>query len=289
MMHRYLKFVWLSFVFMFQSGYVGAIDLQPGDVIAPRPGINAAQVTYQYSERNDFYSHGDKQAGRPAYHSSIYALRAGHSFEVAQMPAYFYAQVPFGAVHSQGKGGDSGMGDTTFAFAVWPYADRSAKTYFGAAFYLTLPTGSYDSNRYFNMGENRYSTAVQVGYERPLADKVAGMVAFDAVFFGDNTDASQPNPHKKLEKDVLYTAQFGVRYDFNQQYSLTGTYYYTAGGETTYDGVDSNNATRLQRYQLSGIGNYSFGRITVHYSSDLKTENGYFEDDRLTLRYTMRF
>lgn len=181
---------------MFQSGYVGAIDLQPGDVIAPRPGINAAQVTYQYSERNDFYSHGDKQAGRPAYHSSIYALRAGHSFEVAQMPAYFYAQVPFGAVHSQGKGGDSGMGDTTFAFAVWPYADRSAKTYFGAAFYLTLPTGSYDSNRYFNMGENRYSTAVQVGYERPLADKVAGMVAFDAVFFGDNTDASQPNPHK---------------------------------------------------------------------------------------------
>lgn len=88
---------------------------------------------------------------------------------------------------------------------------------------------------------------------------------------------------------MLYTAQFGVRYDFNQQYSLTGTYYYTAGGETTYDGVDSNNATRLQRYQLSGIGNYSFGRITVHYSSDLKTENGYFEDDRLTLRYTMRF
>ena len=46
-----------------QSAY--AIDLQPGDVIAPKPGINALQLTYQYSEKNDFYSHGIKWLAIP--------------------------------------------------------------------------------------------------------------------------------------------------------------------------------------------------------------------------------
>ena len=95
--------------------------------------------------------------------------------------------------------------------------------------------------------------------------------------------------HQKLEQDTLYTAQFGLRYDFNPQYSLTGTYYYTVGGETTYNGVEQGNITQLQRYQVSGIGNYAFGRITLQYSHDLKTENGYLEDKRLTVRYTLRF
>lgn len=267
-----------------------AIDLQPGDVVAPKPGFSSMQVTYQYAERNDYYLHGEKVAAYPKISSSIYALRLGHSFEVAQLPAYFYAQVPFGAVHPQGGfSSDSGLGDASMAFALWPYANRETKTYFGLAGYLTVPTGSYDSKQVFNMGENRYRTALQVGYDTPLADKLAFMAAFDAVWYGDNNNASIPKQHQKLEQDALYTGQVGLRYDFNPQYSLTGTYYYTFGGETSYDGIDSNNPTRLQCYQVSGVANYSFGRITVHYGGDIKTENGYYEDQRLTLRYTVRF
>jgi len=266
-----------------------AIDLQPGDVIAPKPGISALQLSYQYSERSDYYSHGEKIAGRPSVSSSIYYARVGHSFEVAQLPAYFYAQTGAGAVHPEGFDSDKGVTDTTLAFAIWPYANRETQTYLGAALYWVLPTGSYDASRAFNMGENRHRTALQIGYETPLFEKLAGMMAFDALWYGDNTDAPIPKRHQTLEQDVLYTAQVGARYDFNQQYSLTGTYYYTFGRETSYNGVDSDNPTRLQRFQASGIGNYSFGRITLQYSRDLKTENGYFEDNRLTLRYTVRF
>lgn len=270
-----------------QSAY--AIDLQPGDVIAPKPGINALQLTYQYSEKNDFYSHGNKVAGYPTVSSSVYVVRVGHSFEVGPLPAYFYLQTPFGAVHPKGYSGGSGMGDTSMAFALWPYANRETRTYLGVAAYLVAPTGNYDSSKLVSMGENRYKTALQVGYEMPLSDKISGMTAFDALWHGDNTDAPLPRRHQKLEQDTLYTAQVGARYDFNPQYSLTGTYYYTFGGETSYEGIDQNNSTRLQRFQLSGIGNYSFGRLTLQYSRDLKTENGYFEDGRLTLRYTVRF
>ena len=266
-----------------------AIDLQPGDVIAPKPGISALQLSYQYSEKNDFYKHGEKVAAARAFNSSIYVARVGHSFEVGQLPAYIYAQTAAGAVHPQGLSGDSGMTDTTLALALWPYANRETKTYLGTAFYLMLPTGIYDSSRAFNMGENRYKVAAQIGYEAPFSEKLAGMVAFDAVWHGDNNDAPLPRRHQKLEQDALYTAQVGARYDFNPQYSLTGTYYYTFGGETSYEGLEQNNPIRLQRYQVSGIGNYAFGRITLQYSRDLKTENGYFEDDRVTVRYTVRF
>ena len=287
-MQRSLKFLVL-FLSMAATQASHAIDLQPYDIIAPKLGVSGMQLSYQYSDKKDFYSHGEKVAGRPAFNSSIYALRVGGSFELAHMPAYFYAQLPFGAVHPQGLSSDSGLGDASMVLALWPYANRETQTYFGTAFYLTLPTGSYDANQPFNMGENRHRTAFQVGYETPIANKLAGMAVFDAVWFGDNTDAPVPRKAQKLEQDTLYTAQFGLRYDFNPQYSLTGNYYYVVGGETSYDGVDQGNITQLQRFQISGVGTYSFGRITVQYGRDLKTENGYFEDNRLTLRYTVRF
>jgi len=264
-----------------------AIDLQPGDIVAPRPGFTGLQLSYQYSEKNDYYSHGQKNPAYPAVTQTSYLTRLGHSFELAEKPAYFYAQVPVGAIHPQGYTGDSGVGDISLAFAVWPYANRETKTYIGVAGYLVLPTGSYDANRSFNMGENRYKTALQAGYQTPLLDQLSCSVAVDAMWFGDNTDYG--STHKKLTQDALYTAQFGLRYDFNPQYSLTANYFYTVGGETTLNGVDKGDITQLQRYQLSGVAHFSFGRIILQYGGDIKTENGYFEDQRVILRYTAIF
>lgn len=274
-------------VVMLQPNFAHAIDLQPGEIVAPKPNKTALLLTYQYSEKGDYYVHGNKFAGVPTVNSSQYIGRIGHSFELATVPAYFYAQAPIGAIHPQGMSGDSGVGDTSFALAVWPYANRETKTYFGLAGYLTVPTGSYDASRAFNMGDNRYKTALQAGFQTPVAEKIAFMTAFDTVWFGDNSEYQAS--HKKLEQDALYTFQAGLKYDFNPQYSIAGNYYYSFGGETSVNNLDRNDQTQLQRYQLSGVGNYSFGRIVVQYGSDLKTENGYFEDHRLLMRYLMVF
>jgi hypothetical protein len=61
------------------------------------------------------------------------------------------------------------------------------------------------------------------------------------------------------------------------------------GGETTLNVVDKGDITQLQRYQLSGVAHFSFGRIILQYGGDIKTENGYFEDQRVILRYTAIF
>ncbi|MDO9365169.1 MAG: transporter [Methylotenera sp.] len=275
-----------------------AIDLQPGEIRAPKAGLNIVQLSYQVSERGNKYTYGDKQAGEPEIHAAQFQVRVGRSFEIADSPALFYVQTPMGYTHPDGalskipsaREGDSGVGDTSFLLAIWPYANREKKTYFALGAYLTLPTGSYSNDRRFafqNMGQNRYSSALQTGYQAPIVGALSWQGAIDAVWFGDNNDRGPT--HATYSQKVLYTGQTGLRYDFNSSYAVGATYFYTTGGETSLNGVNQDDVTRLRRYQLTGIANYAFGRITLQYGGDIKTENGFIEDSRWILRYTKPF
>lgn len=283
----------LPLILMVNTAY--AIDLQPGEAAAPRPNINLVQFSYAFSDRGNQYINGHEQSSNKKIQTSTYNVRLGRSFELANMPGFFYVQTPMGAVQTDGFSkveglnlqGDTGVGDTSLAFALWPYSNRETRTYFGVAGYLTVPSGSYDDHRVFNMGENRYRSALQTGYQTQLSDRLSWMAALDGVFYQDNKDY-YPNS-RRLEQKNLYTFQTGLKYDINPQYSVAAAYFYTVGGETRIDGLSQDNLTQLQRYQVSAQGNYSFGRMTLQYGGDLKTENGYIEDHRLIVRYTMIF
>lgn len=281
----------LALVFLISSRQVFAIDLQPGEINAPKSDVNLIMLSYQHSERGDRYVQGDQQAGRPEITSSQLQVRLGRSFEMAESPAFFYVQTPMGYVHPDGslstQKGDSGLGDTTFLLALWPYANRETRTYFAAGAYLTLPTGSYDHERTFNVGQNRYNTALQAAYQSPLSDDVNWSAAFDTVWFGDNDEFG--HQRKKLSQRAIHTAQVGLQYILSARYSVGFTYFYTAGGETSIDGVARDDKTQLQRYQLTAAANFSFGRITLQYGADHKTENGFIEDSRCILRYSKIF
>ncbi len=268
-----------------------AIDLNPGDLRPLKPGVNLIMLSYQQSNRSDKYSQGEKQAGNPEIQAAQMHIRLGHSFEIAEYPAIFYAQTPIGYTHPEvdlsAANGDSGIGDTTFLLGMWPYANHESKTYFAVGGYLTIPTGSYAAERSFNVGQNRYNAALQAGYQTPLLDALNGVAAFDAVWFADN-DAYGAT-HKNLAQKLLYTSQLGLQYMLTPSYSISATYFYTVGGETSLDGVSRNDITRLQRYQLTGQADFSFGRISLQYGGDRKTENGYIEDSRWILRYAKLF
>lgn len=282
----------IAFLLSLQAKNAFAIDLQPGEIRAPKPDVNFVMTTYIESVRGDRYVHGNKVAGDPEINAAQLLVRLGHSFEIADHPALFYVQVPVGYVHPQGslskQEGDSGVGDTTFLLVAWPYANHETQTYFGVGAYLSVPTGSYDHKRLFNVGENRYRTALQAGYQAPLiGSSLHWMAAIDAVRSGDNTEFGRTNAN--LEQKVLYTEQVGVRYDLSSTYSLGATYFHTSGGETSINGVSRDDTTQLHRYQLSGIANFTFGRVTLQYGADMKTDNGYIEDRRCVLRYTTLF
>ena len=295
MKHSYLSLACLSLILTFQSSIADAIDLQPNDARPPPPGINTIQLTYQHSERADFYTNGIKTDASRQISSDVYQWRLGHSFTIANQPAYFYANVPMGAIHPQkslsGLSSDSGLGDTTFLLAYWPYANRETNRYFGLGAYLSLPTGSYDKNRYFNVGENVYRTALQAAYQTPVTDNINFMAAFDAVWTSDNSEYRLPQSVAigKLEQSTQYNAQAGLSYAISPTYELSAAYYYTLGAEATINGLSQDNEKEIHRYQVFATAKYPVGRFTLQYGSDIKTANGYFEEQRLTLRYMKAF
>lgn len=268
-----------------------AIDLQPGDIRAPRPGLSAIQLTLQHSDWGDRYVDGKRQPGSPEIATQTYQMRVGHAYELVGHPAYSYLQLSSGYVHPEGTlsnlEGDSGLSDLGFATALWPYANHETKTYLGIAAYLMAPTGSYDAQRKFNIGQNRYQAALQVGVQKETLPDTHWMAAADGLYFGTNTDYGAN--HADLEQRMLYSLQTGLRYDFSPTYALAGTYFYSKGGETLVNDRARDDAIETHRYQITGIANLSFGRLTLQYGGDLETRNGFMENDRFIMRYTMVF
>lgn len=281
----------LAFGLFLVSNPTYAIDLQPGDIVAPKPDLTLVQFSYLSGSFGHYYAHGTKNPINTKIENSQFLVRLGRSFEIADHPAFFYAQTPIGYTHPENAlsplRGDSGIGDISMLLAVWPYVNRETKTYFGLGTYLTLPTGSYDNNRTFNLGENRYKSALQAAYQTPIVDDLDWSAAIDALWFGDNNDYL--SGHFKREQNLLYTAQTALRYSITPTYAVGATYFYTTGGETTVNGINLHDTTKLQRFQLTATGQYTFGRLTLQYGRDLKTDNGFIEDSRWIVRYTKLF
>ena len=290
MFQKKMKF--LLFLFLILSSILAnAIDLQPGEIKAPIGSFYAAQISYLYVDKGDKYTHGVKKSDSSNINQNAMLLRLGHAFEINQTPAYIYAQSSFNHMENKDLPGSpnansNGIGDTTIAFALWPYANQEKDEYFGVAGYVLLPTGDYDRNRAINSGLNIYQGAIQAGYQKRLSSNVNWMIALDTVLSGDN---NQYLGNYKLEKDPLYNFQTGLQYIFNPTYSMSLVYFYAVGAESTLDGLDQGDITKIHRYQLTGQANYSFGRLTLQYGSEFANENGYIEDHRLVARYTLKF
>jgi hypothetical protein len=263
-----------------------AIDLQPGDATAPPPGLRSAQLSYLNAERVG--------ASNARIDQTQVQFRYVQAFEVNQQPALFYLHTGTGKTEPAGAlapyQADNGMIDTTLVFALWPYVDRASKTYMAVAGYLITPTGSYSSDRAFNMGENRYRWAGQIAYQTRIAPDLDWMSAFDTLWFGKN-DASRSlaNQLGTLEQKALYSAQTGLLYHLNQRYSFAASYFYSEGGETVFKGAAQNNSVKTHRYQLSAIRNTSIGRFTLQYGQDIDNNATLEDKHRVFLRYTKFF
>jgi len=281
-----------------------AIDLQPNDIVAPIPGKNHVMVSYLNTDNSTYYKNGSVQGSTPrttqfaspdiGTQSAI--LRMVTSYTVQDLPAVSYFQLPYGTIKPAGSlamyPADTGIGDITIATAIWPYHDRVNRRYFGVAGYLTAPTGSYNSQRPFNIGENRYKSDLQMGYQQPIIGNLDGMVAVDTMWFGGNSQcaaACQSPTITSLSQKPLTTTQLGPIYKFNQTYTVGASYFYVAGGATTIGNTYQNNVANTQRFLLSALAYYPFGRISLQYGRDMEIKNGFVETRRFIVRYTTEF
>lgn len=283
-------------VSMLISNHVLAIDLQPNDIVAPIPGRTAVTVSYVNSQNNNFYLNGLAINGTPNLETNVAMFRLGHTYSIGSLPAVSYVQTGAGTLSPGGSisayPGSQGMTDTTIATAIWPYANQATRTYLGLAAYLLLPTGEYSSAKPLNLGSNRYSQALQIGYQQPVTKNIDGAVAFDTVWYGANSQCAASclsTTNVQFTQKPLYTGQVGPIYRINSTYTIAATYVYSSGAETAFNGVERNNTTVTQRYFVSGVAHTSIGRLMVQYGNDIATMNGFMESRRFIVRYTKAF
>jgi hypothetical protein len=294
-LRRFIAFTLLAFPLI-----SSAIDLQPNDIVAPLPGKNHAMISYVNAESGTFYRNGSAVSTRPFASPNISLqsaiARVSTSYSVKDLPAVSYLQIPYGTIQPAGSlanyPASTGVGDLTFATAIWPYADRINRKYFAVAGYLTAPTGSYNSQQVFNTGENRYRSDIQMGYQQPIIENLDGMIAVDTMWFGGNSQcaaACLSANNTSLNQKPLTSTQLGPIYKINQNYTVGASYFYVAGGATTIGNTYQNNVVNTQRFLLSALAYYPFGRISLQYGRDMEIKNGFVETRRLAIRFTTEF
>ena len=278
------------------SSHALAIDLQPNDIVAPTPDRTAISISYVNAQNTTLYVNNVPTGASPNLESNLGIVRLGHTYTIGSLPAVSYVQVGGGTLSPDGSlsayPASQGMTDTTIATAIWPYANHTTRTYFGVAAYLSLPTGEYSSTKAFNLGNNRYSQALQLGYQRPITKSVDGAFAFDTVWYGANSQcaaACSSATNLQFTQKPLYSSQIGPIYRINQTYTVAATYVYVTGGETAFNGIERNNTVVTQRYFVSGVAYTKIGRFMLQYGNDIAIMNGFMESRRLALRYTKSF
>lgn len=212
------------------------------------------------------------------------------------MPALTYLQLPYGSIHPSGSlfnyPTSTGFGDTTLATAIWPYANRETRTYFGIAGYLLMPTGNYSNAQPFNIGENRYKSDIQMGFQKPIIENLDGMIAVDTMWYGGNsqcTAACGSIGNMALTQKPLTTTQLGPIYKINQIFTVGASYFYVAGGATAINNAYQNNVVNTQRFLLSGLAYTDVGRFSLQYGRDMSIQNGFFQSRILAVRYMKDF
>ena len=274
-----------------------AVDLQPNDIVAPLPNKNYVTVSYLNTENSTLYKNGVAQAGNPVIDTQSAIFRGTRTYDLGSLPAVSFIQMPYGSIQPAGslasQASATGVGDLTIATAIWPYHNRATRTYLGVAGYLISPTGSYSSQRAFNVGENRFRTDLQMGFQTPITSSVDGMIAVDTMWFGGNSQCglacTGTTTTASLTQKPLTTTQLGPIYRINEIFTVAASYFYVAGGATSINNTSRNDVANTQRFLLSGQAHTPIGRFSLQYGRDMEIKNGYAQTRLLVVRLMKEF
>lgn len=270
-----------------------ALEVTAGDYEAAPGGTNIALLYYQWAERKQNYAHGQQISGNAGLESNIALARYIHVIKLSENavidPQFI---LPMGRLSTSGDlgalGSTSGMGDLIVGAPVKFILDQYTRDVFAIGPYLYLPTGSYDSQRVINLGENRWKALLQLAYIRHFNDRWALDVVGDVTVYGDNDDYTAS--HARRKQASSYEMQAHLRYNLSATTALSAGLGNVRGGETELNG--SKQADRLNT-TYARLTATSFVTPTVQLQMqigrDLSVENGLKERARINFRLAKLF
>ena len=133
------------------------------------------------------------------------------------------------------------------ALSLKEFASYKQDLIIGASMQVSVPLGQYDSNKLLNIGTNRWFFKPEAGVSKALGPLILELAAGAIIYTTNNNFLGG----KKKEQDPIYSLQGHLVYGFKSGVwvALDGTFY--RGGQTTIDGVTSDDLQQNSRVGLT--------------------------------------
>ena len=253
---------YLSFLALCVWSFVGnAQDLEPRFLSSVPLGTNFSGAIYGYSSGNILINSLEVE-GLNAKLNNV-AVFYGRSFKVFNKPAKFDAVVPyaFGNLNALVNKVDStvsknGFMDPTLRFSMILIGDKPLKLSdfgkreikkfkLGTAFKVKFPFGKYEEEKTINLGANRWGFQLKVAGSYFVTKKLLLELHIDSWFFTQNSSYIVDNT---LKQEPLLSTQLHVAYIFNPKFWASASIGQVAFGETSINGVQSQNNQKNSKY-----------------------------------------
>ncbi len=157
------------------------------------------------------------------------------------------------------------------ALSLKEFKDYRQDTIIGFTFKLTAPLGAYDSDKFINIGTNRWSFAPELGISHALGNWTLE-ASTAAIFYTDNNNFDNG---KTREQETIYSTQLHVTYSFAHDIwaAVSATYY--TGGRSTIEGITNNDLQKNWRTGFTlALPVNRYNSIKLFGSSGVSTRTG---------------
>lgn len=274
------------------TGFIHAVDASPGAYVPAPRGANIAMLQLGGGKAGEFQPNNGRAIRQGTeLEAKTGQVRLFHMFDISGQRVQVQLGLPFGSQKLKRNGveigKESGMADPYVAVSFWPIDDPINQRYLVITGFLQVPSGSYDKNNPFNMGNNRYGRAIVLGYAQTWGAWRLELNQ-DVTWYSGNSEANASNA--KLEQDPTYNFQPWLSYTFDSKVMASFGVARTWGGESTLDGIDTGRSTDYLRVR-AGVGYWLKKNVQIYseLNRDVEVKGGYKFDYSGFVRFAYVF
>ncbi|EPA99411.1 hypothetical protein PG5_02180 [Pseudomonas sp. G5(2012)] len=267
-----------------------ALGISLGDWVSPSPGHPIFAWHVVQTNNHKIYKNNKIVNGEARNSVSSTLVRYTYPVRIAENvvanPQFGLIAADIESNRPSGLNDSAGLSDPFFTVPFFFTLDAEHREYFVAAPFVFFPVGSYDHNKTVNTGENRWHTAVQLGYQRQLLGSFNIELMGEANFFTDNHKSGPDNG--SLSQEPMYQVNAAVSYMFGEHLSnlVGGGLSHRWGGENHIDGQalgDRASSTAI----FAEVSTFFTAKdqVLLGVSRDVVVENGFKTDTELKFRY----
>ena len=265
-------------------------DVFPADFTALAAGKGTA-VFYLYDRQQDANWVNGRQVGDLHVGSTIVAARFTRYYNLGGWKVAPVMVLSAGEISLSGNSVPArvererfGWGDLRFGTTAWFIDDPDNRHFLALNLALIVPSGQYSKHEIANSGENRYRSALTLGWIRGLTENLTLDLTPELAWYGSNDEGFPGQTKSKQSHTVSLTSYLRYRFSPDWQGFVGGQV--NEGGAMTVNGVNQDNPIRGR--QLFAGGRYVVNKnnaINLRWATDNAVENGLKTSHEVALRW----